>query len=113
MKPLTDEDQASRNYWRRYFPKAPTSNELHRHAEKFTSEGVKELAEVYGVDLTLSSKPTGPRSKKHMTPALREQILDLRERGLMPEAIADAMNLSDKRVRNAIDAVHVPTSASG
>jgi len=27
-KTLTDEDQASRNYWRRHFPKAPISNEL-------------------------------------------------------------------------------------
>jgi hypothetical protein len=106
LKQSTDEDKASRNYWRRHFPNTPTATELHRHAERFGREGVDEIAAVYEIELNASTaRQAGPRSKRHTGPALREQVIELHGRGLLPTAIADVLNVSDRRVKEVLDQV--------
>jgi len=102
-KTLTDEQRASRSYWLRCFPKAPTSNEFHRHAERFDREGVNEIAAVYRIELNASpARQAGPRSRRHTRPALRQQVIELHQRGVLLTAIAEALNVSDRRINEVL-----------
>lgn len=43
----------------------------------------------------------GPK-RRRMRPSVKEDILTLRGRGMVPTAIADVLNLSDRRVREVL-----------
>jgi hypothetical protein len=98
-----DFDKASVGWWRRNFPDAPTVQALQRHAQRFGPEGVNEIAEVYG-DLTAVPASVGPKRMRRTGLSLRSQVLALRDRGIVPSAIADTLNVSDRRVREILAA---------
>ena len=94
--------QSARNdeadYWRSQFPDAPTSEELHRHVARFGPDGVAEIRDAYQVTMR-SAPPTSKAPKRrHTTETLKAKVLNLHERGVVPAAIADQLNISDKRV---------------
>jgi hypothetical protein len=75
---------------------AVTAEQLRRHIARYGAEGCEELAAALGVVLP------GPKRRRRTTPTLRSQVLELRARGLVPEAIADALNISDRRCRSLL-----------
>lgn len=79
---------------------APTSEALHRHAERFGSEFVKETAELFGIDLrnVAARAKTDEKRTRRTTETLRAKVLNLHERGVVATAIADTLNVSDRRV---------------
>ena len=96
------ERDAEALYWRSSFP-APRAEQLHRHAEKFRSEGVAEVARAYGIELVVrDADAKRPRRSRRTTAALEAQVVDLRARGLIPTAIADTLNLADRRVQEIL-----------
>jgi hypothetical protein len=88
-----------------------------RHAERFGSELVlgaaagslsaDELARLEAELVLLNARKNGKptksgrpaRSQRRTTDELRGQVLVLRNRGLVPTAIADVLNISDRRVQ--------------
>lgn len=47
-------------------------------------------------------KGTAPKRQRRSSAELREQVVGLRERGLVLAAIADTLNISDRRVRQLL-----------
>jgi hypothetical protein len=80
--------------------------DLHRHAARFGPECVKETARVYGGELrNLAVVPkSAAKRQRRTTESLRMEILALRDRGVVPAAIADTLNLSDRRVAEILKA---------
>jgi hypothetical protein len=85
-----------------------------RHAEKFGPELVVETAagslsadELAHLEAEIAllgrrnGKPARSRQRR-TTDALREQVLVLRDRGLLPTVIADTLNVSDRRVQTIL-----------
>ncbi|MFL5916749.1 MAG: hypothetical protein ACJ752_14105 [Gaiellaceae bacterium] len=79
-----------------------TEAALRKHAQRFGPDGVAEIAEAYGHSaLAAELAEGGPRGRR-TTPSMKEQVRALHARGLVPAAIADALNLSDSRVRRLL-----------
>jgi hypothetical protein len=85
----------------------PTVAEFLTHARRFGPECVVETArDILGehelreleVGLVLSVGPTDRLRQRRTTADLAGQVRALFERGLVPSAIADALNISDRRV---------------
>lgn len=70
------------------------------HAQRFGPELVEETAKQHGVDLRVQA-PKAKRMRR-TTPNVRGQVLELASRGTVTEAIADVLNLSDRRVREIL-----------
>jgi hypothetical protein len=75
----------------------PTRDELLRHAERFGTEAVADVAQEYGVDMRLK-KDAKPKLRRRTNDELRGQVLELASRGVLKTAIADALNVSDRRI---------------
>jgi len=85
---------------------APTAEDFHRHAQLYGPELVKETAAAFGgkeLSVTAAPKSTAKRQRR-TTSSLREQILGLHRRGLVPAAIADTLSVSDRRVKEILTA---------
>jgi hypothetical protein len=80
---------------------APSAERLLRHAERFGPELVKETAAELGVSLRVKAGPR-PKRRRRTSAELLAQVAELRSRGLLPAAIADALNVSDRRVRDVL-----------
>jgi hypothetical protein len=95
----------------------PTYDELLTHARKFGSECVYETATTYLArrelamlrseldELSSSSKRSRrPTTSKHRRTDLDliEQVIVLRDEGLVPAAIADKLNLGERRIRSIL-----------
>lgn len=83
-----------------------TEKALRRHVRRFGPEGIAEVAraelpaaQAESVAL-LGAKKLSRRRKT--TDTLREQVAALHERGMVPLAIADALNISDGRCRRLL-----------
>lgn len=81
----------------------PTLDQFRRHAQRFGPDCVIETArgllpdpQVQDLALDLGELAGGKR--RPTTPSMTEQVIDLADRGLVPAAIADALNISDRRV---------------
>lgn len=59
-----DEAEATRLCWLTHFPEAPTPEALRRHGERFGPEGVQQIADVYGVDLTVTTRTQRGKGRK-------------------------------------------------
>jgi hypothetical protein len=84
----------------------PTAEDFQRHAYLYGAECVTETARAFGgKQLTVSAAP-GSKAKRYRrtTPNLRDQVLGLHARGLVVSAIADALNVADRRVREILKA---------
>ena len=100
-----DSDSAEVLYWQAAFD-APSPEALHRHAQRFGPAMVKETVAVFGVDLrnvVAAPKTTGKRTRR-TTETLKAKVLNLHERGVIPAAIADQLNVSDRRVKEILRA---------
>jgi hypothetical protein len=92
----------------------PAVAALIRHAEKFGPDCVVETARDYlappelaVLDLELArlnstNRGPGRRRQRRTTVGLRDQVLALNGRGLAAAAIADTLNISDRRVANIL-----------
>ena len=76
----------------------PTPEQLHRHAERFGPESVQETADMYGIDLSIRKRTGQPKRRRRTSEELRRDVAELRGRGMVPLAIADTLNVSDRRV---------------
>jgi hypothetical protein len=94
---------AEQVYWRRYFPKPPTEDALRRHARRFGRECVSGVAEAYGYTALAAelAETSGGRTRA-TSETLRAQVLALHARGVLPAAIADTLNVSDRRVKTLL-----------
>jgi hypothetical protein len=88
-------------YWRTFYA-PPTVEQLRKHAERFGGELVRETAAAFGLDLDARVVAEKPKRQRRTGPTLKTQVLDLRERGIMPTAIADTLNISDRRVASIL-----------
>lgn len=66
-------------------------------------EGAQRLRAQIALALKQAGKRTRPpKRRRPTTPGLRVQVLELRDRGLVVAAIADTLNISDRRVREIL-----------
>lgn len=79
----------------------PTAEQLRRHAERFGPDGVNETARQLGVE-TCVRPAQKAKQRRHTTRNLRGQVLELHRRGAMAEAIADTLDVSDRRVQSIL-----------
>jgi hypothetical protein len=84
-------------------PVIPSSEDYRRHSRRFGSECVAETARQLGSAVTPVPKSAAKRQWR-MNSSVREQVLGLHRRGVVPAAIADTLNLSGRRVREILNA---------
>lgn len=82
----------------------PTAEQLRKHAERFGPEGVAEIAAAYGIDMSAKSIAPKPKRRRRTTPGIKAQVAELHARGMIPAAIADTLNLADRRVKELLAA---------
>jgi hypothetical protein len=83
-----------------------TAEQLRKHAARFGPEMVAETAVAAGIDVRQRSKrqPAPARRQRRSSQQITQQVLELRGRGLVVSAIADSLNISDRRARQIIAA---------
>lgn len=91
-------------WWVRQFPLAPERERLLKHVDRFGTEAVNEVASLYKVNLRVAQPKVKRPRQRRSSGELEAQVLDLRKRGrgLVPAAIADVLNVSEKRVRQIL-----------
>jgi hypothetical protein len=75
-----------------------TGERFHRHAERFGPDMVKVTAEMHGIDLRVKTQTGRPKRRRRTSEELRREVAELRGRGMVPAAIADTLNVADRRV---------------
>jgi len=92
-------------------PTLPVTEEnLLRHAKRYGLAGITEVAKAEGVNLSAKGGPdkditvrTKRLKRRRRTDAsVRHDVLELRRRGRMEAAIADVVNISQRRVKEII-----------
>jgi hypothetical protein len=99
---------------------APTLDEFVRHARLFGLEDVVETARAYlappelaALELEVAQlgakngRPAATRQRRTTT-QLQEQVRALRDRGMVPGAIADTLNISDRRTESLLRQATTP-----
>lgn len=81
----------------------PTAEELHKHVEKFGPELVAETGTQLGVHIKLERAPRVKRRAERRN--LLEETRGLAIRGLLGSEIAEALNLSEVRVRQLLEKI--------
>jgi hypothetical protein len=93
-------------------PSLPVSvDALRRHAERYGTDGVKAVASVCGLDLNVRKVAELPKRRRRTTGQLVEEARLLRDRGMVPGAIADVLNVSDRRVKELLAEPELPEAA--
>jgi hypothetical protein len=72
-----------------------TAGSLRRHMKRFGVEGTETVAVEVGVTVAARA----PSRRRRTTEILVQEAAELRVRGLIPAAIADVLNISDRRCR--------------
>jgi hypothetical protein len=80
-----------------------TAEDFHRHAQRFGAECVAETASAFGGKVAFAPR-SGAKRQRRTTVSLRDQVLALHGRGVVAAAIADRLNVSDRRVANILKA---------
>jgi hypothetical protein len=99
--PVDEFAQADARWWRREFV-APTPEALLTHANRFGVEGVNETASVFGVEMGHVGDEEMPKRHRRTGPTVRQQVLELHGRGAVVAAIADTLNIADRRVKDIL-----------
>jgi hypothetical protein len=104
-----DFDEANTVYWRRFNEAngTPTDKELQRHVKLYgragteTFLGATEDADGLARNSAEANLKESSRKRSRRRTGIKEQVASLLERNpdLMPAAIADTLNLSDRRVK--------------
>ena len=82
-----------------------TAEMFRRHADKFGPESVRETAAELGVELsrsTVTPARKAPKFRRRTTASLTRDVREMRGRGVVVTAIADSLNISDRRVKELI-----------
>jgi hypothetical protein len=79
-----------------------TVDGLRRHAERYGPDGVKAVASVRRLDLNVRKVAELPKRRRRTTGDLIEEARRLRERGMVTGAIADVLNVPDRRVKELL-----------
>ena len=82
-----------------------------RHAGRYGTEGVKAVASVRGLDLNVRKVAELPKRRRRTTGDLIEEARRLHARGMVAGAIADVLNVSDRRVRELLAEPELPEAA--
>jgi hypothetical protein len=93
----------------------PTYDEFVRHAHRFGVECVYETAASYLIERELAllrSELDELTPKRRSDVELIEQVIALRDEGLVPAAIADKLRLGERRVRSILSTSR-PTKTRG
>jgi hypothetical protein len=94
---------AEQRYWHLFLPEAPSELALQRHARRYGKECVSEIADAYGLTSAAAElAETSGKRRRRTSETMRAQVIALHERGVVPAAIADALNISDSRVRKLL-----------
>jgi hypothetical protein len=103
QKATAELSAAERHYWQLVSDEKPTAEDLLRHTATRGLEGVAEIAAAYSVNLRVGKRPTiQPKRQRRTTTALRDEIVQLRQSGVLVAAIADELNISERRVRELL-----------
>ena len=73
---------------------------------RFGPDGVSEIKDAYQVTLrNVSAAPVSkaPR-RRHTSESMKTKVLNLHQRGVVPAAISDQLNISDRRVSEILKA---------
>lgn len=83
-----------------------TAEMFRRHAEKFGPEMVKETAAALGIGLSPSTireqKKAAPKYRRRTTASMVADAREMHARGVVLTAIADQLNVSDRRVKELL-----------
>ncbi len=60
---------------------------------------MKATAEMHGLDLRVRTQGQRPKRRRRTSEDLRREVAELRARGMVPAAIADTLNVADRRVQ--------------
>ena len=80
----------------------PSGDALHRHSQRFGPELVNETGKLLGVDANVKRQPAKVKRQRRTTADVSAQVVELHGRGIVDAAIADTLNLSDRRVREIL-----------
>jgi hypothetical protein len=84
----------------------PMLDGLQTHAIKYGIEGVRQTASDLDISWSIrSTESARARSKlrdRRTTDELRREVFALHDRGMNPRPIADALNLSDRRIADIL-----------
>jgi hypothetical protein len=90
-------------YWRTHWPEAPSEDEFRTHRRRYGGEGIAEVAGCYEMKPAFKEAKRLERSEakrnRRSSAELKAEVLELHGRGLVPAAIADVLNISDRRVK--------------
>jgi hypothetical protein len=75
-----------------------TAEALRRHVARFGPDGVAAVADAAGVDLRAKPERPDASRQRRTTDELVRQVLALAAKGMLATAIADRLNVSDRRV---------------
>jgi hypothetical protein len=92
---------AEQRFWQTSFP-TPSAEALRRHGDRYGVEGVAETAAAFGIDLRVKRDRARPKRQRRTSANLKAQVLQLHTRGMVPTAIADVLNVSDRRVKELL-----------
>jgi hypothetical protein len=75
-----------------------TAKALEKHFKRFGPEGVEEIAMQAGVGLSKDITRKLPQ-RRRTTVGLKQQVKDLKARGVIPAGIGNVLNISERRVK--------------
>ena len=76
----------------------PNGDAFHRHSQRFGPELVNETAKLLGVDTNVKRERPKVRRQRRTNADLTAQVVELHSRGAVVAAIADTLNIADRRV---------------
>jgi len=92
-------------------PALPVSEEkLMRHAKRYGLSGIADVAKAEGINLSSKGGPDKDitlrrkrlKRRRRTDASLRHDVLELYRRGRMEAAIADVVNISERRVKEIL-----------
>jgi hypothetical protein len=75
--------------------------QLYPEGDDYESAARRYWPQCFGTDPPAREPAAGKRHRR-TTPTVREDVLTLHLRGLLPGAIADVLNLTDRRVKDIL-----------
>ena len=69
-----------------------------------TIDGVAEIRDAYQVTLRSAVPPSKAKRTRRTTESMKTKVLNLHARGVVPAAISDTLNISDRRVSEILRA---------
>ena len=71
---------------------------------RFGADGVAEIKDAYQLTLRNAVPVSRAKRARRTTESMKSKVLNLHVRGVVPAAIADQLNISDRRVTDILRA---------